>query len=161
MTRPTGAPLSDDPVPWLQQEGYEKVMAVNVDGVAYGLMAAIPHMTATGGGDIVVTASIAGLMAQPPDPIYSMSKHAVVGLVRGAGPALASRNIRVNAVCPGGVDTNIVPPDLKGQGVRFSPPSYIADAVVTILTSGGTGEIWVAYSEGIEPWRYEHPSPRR
>ena len=161
MTRPADAPLSDDPVPWLQPEGYEKVVSVNIDGVAYGLMAAIPHLTAGGGGDIVATSSIAGLMAQPPDPFYSMSKHAVVGLVRGAGPALASRNIRVNAVCPGGVDTNIVPPDLKTAGHRFSPPSYIADAVVTVLTSGGNGEIWVAYGEGSEPWRYEHPSPRR
>lgn len=160
MTRPTGAPMGDDPVPWLNPEGYEKVMGVNVDGVAYGLMAAIPVMTAGGGGDIVATASIAGLMAQPPDPFYAMSKHAVVGLVRGAGPALASRSIRVNAVCPGGVDTNIVPSDLKGAAV-FSPPSYIADAVVSIITRGGTGEIWVAYTQGSEPWVYEHPSPRR
>jgi NAD(P)-dependent dehydrogenase (short-subunit alcohol dehydrogenase family) len=162
MTRPGGAPLQDDPVPWLRPEGYERVVSVNLDGVAYGLMAAIPHLEAQGGGDVVVTASVAGLMEQPADPFYSMTKHAVVGLVRGAGPALASRNIRVNAVCPGGIDTNIVPPDLKEIGsLRFSPPSYIAEAVVAILTSGGNGEIWVAYAEGSPPWRYEHPSPRR
>ena len=160
MTRPTGAPLGDDPVPWLRPEGYEKVCAVNIDGVAYGLMAAIPHLVASGGGDVVITASIAGLMAQPPDPFYSMSKHAVIGLARSAGPALADRNIRVNAVCPGGVDTNIVPSDLKTSGHRFAPPSYIADAVVTAITGGGTGEVWVAYAEDSAPWKYEHPSPR-
>jgi NAD(P)-dependent dehydrogenase (short-subunit alcohol dehydrogenase family) len=162
MTRPTGAPLYDDPVPWLTPEGYEKVVAVNIDGVVYGLLAAIPFLEASGGGDIVVTASISGLMEQPSDPFYALSKHAVVGLVRGAGPALASRNIRVNAVCPGGIDTNIVPPDLKASGrMVFSPPSYLADAVVTVLTSGGNGEIWVAFGVGHEPWLYEHPSPLR
>jgi NAD(P)-dependent dehydrogenase (short-subunit alcohol dehydrogenase family) len=160
MTRPASAPLIDDPVPWLTPEGYEKVMSVNVDGVVLGLLAAIAHLTARGGGDVVITASIAGLMEQPPDPFYSMSKHAVVGFARSAGPALAGRNIRVNAVCPGGIDTNIVPSDLKNSGHKFSPPSYIADAVVNIITGGGNGEIWVAYGEGSEPWKYEHPSPR-
>lgn len=159
MTRPTGAPLLDDPVQWMRPEGYEKVMAVNIDGVAYGLMAAVPHLIAAGGGDIVITASIVGVMAQPPDPFYSMSKHAVVGLARSAGPALAAHNIRVNAVCPGGIDTDIVPSDLR-TATTFSPPSYIADAVVTVLEGGGNGEIWIAYGTGIDPWRYEHPSPR-
>ena len=161
MTRPGRAPLGDDPVPWLTPAGYDKVMAVNVDGVAYGLMATIAHLSAGGGGDVVITASIAGLMAQPPDPFYSMSKHAVIGLARSAGPALAGLNIRVNAVCPGGVDTNIVPADLREGGHRFAPPSYIADAVIDIIVGGGTGEVWVAYGEGSAPWRYEHPSPRR
>lgn len=159
MTRPTGAPLLDDPVPWLRPDGYEKVMSVNVDGVVYGLMAALPHLMAGGGGDVVITASIAGLMAQPPDPFYSMSKHAVIGLARSAGPALAPHNIRVNAVCPGGIDTNIVPSDLR-SATTFSPPSYIADTVASVITGGGNGEIWVAYAEGSPPWRYEHPSPR-
>ena len=162
MTRPIGAPMYDDPVPWLRVEGYEKVVAVNIDGVAYGILAAIPFLEASGGGDIVATASISGLLDQPSDPFYAMSKHAVIGLVRGAGPALASRNIRVNAVCPGGIDTNIVPPDLKASGrMVFSSPSYLADAVVEVLTSGGNGEIWVAFGEGHPPWRYEHPSPLR
>ena len=159
MTRPTGAPLLDDPVQWLRPEGYEKVASVNIDGVAYGLMAAIPHLVASGGGDVVITASIVGVMAQPPDPFYSMSKHAVVGLARSAGPALAGHNIRVNAVCPGGIDTDIVPSDLR-TATTFSPPSYIAEAVMTIIRGGGNGEVWIAYGTGIEPWRYEHPSPR-
>ena len=59
-------------------------MEVNVDGVVFGTMAALPHMEQRGGGRVVVTASVAGIRPQPPDPIYGLSKAAVVGFVRSA-----------------------------------------------------------------------------
>ena len=155
MTPPTGAPIGTDAAVWLKPEAYERVVGVNIDGVAYGLMAAIPHLEAAGGGDVVMTASIAGMVALPEDPFYAMTKHAVNGLARSAGPALESRNIRVNAVCPGVMNTNIVPPDMAKGFKRISEPSYIADTVVRIITNGATGEAWVAYAEGKEPWPYE------
>jgi NAD(P)-dependent dehydrogenase (short-subunit alcohol dehydrogenase family) len=160
MTKPVSHNLMDDVVPWLVPESFEKVCAVNIDGVANGIMAAIPHLTTQGGGDIVVTASIAGLAPFSPDPFYSMSKFAVVGLASSLGPVLEPRGIRINAICPGGIATPLVPPDLRERG-GFSPPSYIAGAVVGALTSGRTGEIWVAWGEGHDPWVYEFPSPRR
>lgn len=160
MTPPTGVAVGDDPVAWMTPSGYERVVSVNLDGVAYGLMAAIPHLTAFGGGDVVMTASIAGMLPVVEDPFYSMTKHGVNGLARSAGPALESRNIRVNAVCPGVMNTNILPPDMAKVFKRISDPSYIADTVVRIITNGATGETWVAYAEGKEPWPYEWASIR-
>ena len=65
---------------------YERVMRVNVDGVVYGARAAARSMAASGGGAIVVTASVAGLIGFSADPIYTLTKHAVVGLVRAERP---------------------------------------------------------------------------
>ena len=73
------------------------------------------------GGSIVATASLAGLMPMPHDPIYTLTKHAVVGYVRAVAPQLAERGIRINVVRPGFVDTPIVTPELRewidGEGI--------------------------------------------
>lgn len=144
---------------------YERVMRVNVDGVVYGARAAARVMAERGGGAIVATASVAGLVGFPPDPIYTLTKHAVVGLVRALGPALAPLGITVNAVNPGIVDTPLVPADvrpvLEAGGVKLIPPSQIADAVVSALTSGRTGECWACLRDaGNNPWSFtELPLP--
>jgi len=161
MTRPRSAPFLDDVVPWLTPAGYHKVMAVNVEGVVLGTMACLPALEASG-GDVVVTASVAGLLAQPEDPYYSMSKHAVLGWVRGMGAVLARRGVRIQAVCPGGIDTAIVPSDLReraGDGA-FSPPAYLAGAVVHALDHGVAGDVWIAYAQGQDYWRYEYAPVR-
>ena len=144
MSRPTSAPAFDDPLAWFHPAAYRKVMGVNADGVAYGIMAALAVMTT--GARIVVTASAAGLKPLLIDPTYAASKYALVGLVRSLAPTLAARGIGIDAICPGGVDTAIVPEDLRRQrGDAFAPPSYIADAVVTVLGHGLPGGIWLAY----------------
>jgi NAD(P)-dependent dehydrogenase (short-subunit alcohol dehydrogenase family) len=150
MSRPIGAPGLDDPLPAITIDTFRRVMAVNVDGVLLGILAALPHL-APGGADLVVTASVAGLIPYPLDPLYSMSKHALVGLVRSLGPLLAGRGARLNAVCPGGVDTALVPPDLRGLGV-LSAPSYIADTIVSILESAASGQVWVAPDATLGAW---------
>jgi NAD(P)-dependent dehydrogenase (short-subunit alcohol dehydrogenase family) len=97
----------------------------------------------TGGGGIVATASVAGLIGWSPDPVYTLSKHAVVGLVRALDPQLEALGISVNAVCPGIVDTAMLGAEMKGvlegAGVPVIPPSQIADGVLTALRSGRTG----------------------
>lgn len=153
MTRPLGAPLLDEVWPWITEAGFTKVSRVNIDGVALGILACLPHM-ATRGGAIVVTASVAGISPLAADPFYTMSKHAVVGLVTALAPALATRNITINAVCPGGIDTGLVPPDLRAAVHQWASPSYIADAVVGVVRAGGTGQIWVAQAEDVPPWQY-------
>jgi NAD(P)-dependent dehydrogenase (short-subunit alcohol dehydrogenase family) len=150
MSRPIGAPGLDDPLPTLTVDTYRRVMAVNVDGVLLGIVALLPHLAPVG-ADLVVTASVAGLVPYPLDPLYSMSKHALVGLVRSLGPLLVAQGARLNAVCPGGVDTELVPPDIRGFGALASP-SYIAEAVVSILGSGASGEVWVAPDESLGAW---------
>jgi NAD(P)-dependent dehydrogenase (short-subunit alcohol dehydrogenase family) len=154
MTRPPQAPL-DDPWNWLTESSYRKVMSVNLDGVVLGLIAALPHLAARG-GDVVVTASIAGLQPLGFDPFYALSKHALVGLVRSLH-GLQSRNIRVNAICPGGVDTAIVPDELRAAHIVMSPPSYIADVVVQVLESCTGGAVWVARSEAQGAWPIDPP----
>ena len=138
---------------------YERVMRVNVDGVVYGARAAARSMAERGGGAIVVTASVAGLIGFSPDPIYTLTKHAVVGLVRALGPALAPLGVTVNAVNPGIVDTPLVPdevkPMLEAGGMKLIPPSQIADGVVSAITSGRTGECWACLRDGgNNPWTF-------
>ncbi len=69
----------------LTDEVYRRIMRVNVDGVVFGMRAAVRAMREHGGA-IVATASLAGLIPFPPDPVYDLTKHAVVGFVRSAAP---------------------------------------------------------------------------
>src|SRR5437763_5524223 len=70
----------------LSDEEYRRVVGVNVDGVVFGAREAARSMKRRGGGSIVATASLAGLVAYATDPLYALTKHAVVGLVRGLAP---------------------------------------------------------------------------
>jgi len=89
-------PLEDYP-----EEIFDEVIAINLKAVWLGLKALIPPMKAQGRGSIVLTSSIQGLAAVPGTSAYTASKHAVVGLTRGAALELAPYGIRVNAVHPG------------------------------------------------------------
>jgi NAD(P)-dependent dehydrogenase (short-subunit alcohol dehydrogenase family) len=126
----------------LTDEQLDRILGVNVRGVTYGARATARAMADHGGG-IVATASVAGLIGWSADPIYTMSKHAVVGLVRALDPQLAMLGISINAVCPGIVDTAMLGSEMKelleGAGVPIIPPSQIAEGVVTALRSGHTG----------------------
>src|SRR6202161_1309443 len=94
--------MGDDSGP----EAYRRAMAVTLAGVAYGSAAARPAIMASGGGTIVATASMAGLVAVPFDPIYAANKHAVVGLVRSLGQSDERDGIRIPALCPSFAYTN-------------------------------------------------------
>jgi NAD(P)-dependent dehydrogenase (short-subunit alcohol dehydrogenase family) len=126
-------------------EQYRRILSVNVDGVVFGAREAARAMAGTGGA-IVATASIAGIWPFAPDPIYTMTKHAVVGLVRSLAAPLGERGITVNAVCPGLVETGLIPPEaaatLRDAGLRLMDPSQVAEAVVAASSSGRSGECW-------------------
>jgi len=125
---------------------YERIRGVNFDGVLLGTRAVVPSMVAAGGGAIVVTASVAGLVAFPEDPYYAATKHGVVGFVRSAAPQLAAKGVRINAICPSATDTAILDDERRAliarEGRAMSSADEVAAAVVDLLTSGGTGEAW-------------------
>jgi len=92
---------------------WDRVVAVNLRGVFLGMRASAPALIDAGGGSIIATASIAGLSGGTNMPSYYASKHGVVGLVKSAAAELAAHQIRVNAVCPGIIDTPILGPGHK------------------------------------------------
>lgn len=95
---------------------WERVMRINVDGVMRMMRAVVPAMLAAGRGSIVNVASEASLRGSAAGVAYTASKHAVVGLTRSGSVMYALQGIRVNAVAPGGVRTNIVAPMSSAMG---------------------------------------------
>ena len=82
---------------------FDRHMAINLKGVFLGLKAV--HGVMANGGAVVVTASTAGVVGLHESPAYTAAKHGVIGLVKAATPAFAAKGVRINALCPGGVDT--------------------------------------------------------
>lgn len=96
-------------------EAWEFTMSVNLTGVMFGLQAAARRMVDQGhGGAIIVTSSAAGLRGVRNSVAYCASKHAVIGVVRSAALDLAAAGVRVNAICPGLIETPLLAP-LQGQ----------------------------------------------
>ncbi|HEX3823941.1 MAG TPA: SDR family NAD(P)-dependent oxidoreductase [Mycobacteriales bacterium] len=143
---------------------YRRAMGVNLDGVVFGAHAAFAALKATS-GDVVATASLAGLVGTGFDPIYGANKHGVVGLVRAIGEDWVQHGIRVNALCPGFADTAIVDPLrelLSDSGIPLIPVELVVDAFVSAATSGRSGECWyIQPGRPAEPFRFRGiPGPR-
>jgi NAD(P)-dependent dehydrogenase (short-subunit alcohol dehydrogenase family) len=90
------------------EDRFDQVMAINVKGPFLGLKAVTPALAKRGGGSVVITSSIAGLTGTPNLSAYTTSKHAVIGLMRGAAKELAPLKIRVNTVNPSPVETEMM-----------------------------------------------------
>jgi NAD(P)-dependent dehydrogenase (short-subunit alcohol dehydrogenase family) len=146
-------------------EAYRRSMAINLDGVVYGIAASRPAIRDSGGGTIVATASMAGIVAVPFDPIYCANKHAVVGLARSLGEVYAPDRVRVHALCPSFAHTNIIKGSeqtLVDMGFPILDVSDVVAAFQRILDSDSTGEAWyVVAGRQSEPFRFRHaPGPR-
>jgi NAD(P)-dependent dehydrogenase (short-subunit alcohol dehydrogenase family) len=141
-----GVTTGEADITQVTDEIYDRATRVNVDGVFYGVRAVVPAMADRGGGSIVATASLAGLIGFSPDPIYCLTKHAVVGLVRSLGPQLADKGITINAVCPSIVDTPLIADMrdvLESSGFPLIDVDSVATAVVDLLAGEATGEAMV------------------
>jgi NAD(P)-dependent dehydrogenase (short-subunit alcohol dehydrogenase family) len=139
----------------LTVESYRRAVSVNVDGVVLGVLRLMQVMD---GGSIVATASLAGLTAMPSDPVYSLTKHAVVGFVRSMAPHLEP--IRLNAVCPGIADTPMIDHQRDAFAVAGFPllaPEDVAEAMWRAATSAASGECWFV-QPGREPAPFTFPN---
>ena len=142
------AGVEQDPEPLTDQTEatYLRIMETNVKGVWLSMKHEVAQMLKRGGGAIVNTSSVAGVVGFPGAPIYAASKHAVVGLTRSVALEYAAQGIRVNAINPGAVETDMYrrftadKPELRARLLALHPigriarPEEIADAVVYLLS---------------------------
>ena len=106
---------------------YQKSIDLNVRTSVIAASEVVPHMRARGGGAIMFTASMAGLVGSMLMPVYSAAKFAVVGLTKSLAQTLAPDNIRVNVVCPGLTDTPMLPQFMsRGGNIEESKKRYLA-----------------------------------
>lgn len=121
----------------LDLAAYDKAMALNVTSATLAAGQVARHMRARGGGAIIFTSSISGLVGSMMSPIYSAAKWAVVGLTKSLALALAGDNIRVNVVCPGLADT----PMKVGFTGRTGDPAEAAANEARIVSAVPMGRL--------------------
>jgi NAD(P)-dependent dehydrogenase (short-subunit alcohol dehydrogenase family) len=132
------------------EEMFDRVIAINLKGVWLCMKYEIAQMLKQGGGAIVNTASAAGLVAVEQLSAYNASKHGVVGLTKTAALEFAQRNIRVNCVCPGLINTPMVARMIDSGGMneqdfvnaepvaRMGKPEEIGEGVVWLLSDAAS-----------------------
>jgi len=140
---------------WSEQS-FDRMIAVNLKGVWLCMKEEIPLMLKEGGGAIVNTASIAGLIGLQTSSAYVAAKHGVIGLTKTAALEYAEATIRVNAVCPGFIETRMTEParaSARGTAIlaqipfgRMGQPGEIAEMVVWLLSERASYVTGAAYN---------------
>ena len=138
------------------EESFDRMIAVNLKGVWLCMKEEIEQMLRQGGGAIVNTASIAGLIGLATSSAYVAAKHGVVGLTKTAAIEYAGDNIRVNAVCPGFIETAMTAPTRatpRGETItaqipfrRFGQPAEIAEMVAWLCSERASYVSGAAYN---------------
>jgi NAD(P)-dependent dehydrogenase (short-subunit alcohol dehydrogenase family) len=151
-----GVTTGEQDVSRLSDDGYRRILGANLDGVVFGVRRLADIMEP--GSAIVATASLAGLVPSPADPIYTLTKHAVIGFVRSVAPQLEERGIRINAVAPGFVETPLIDSaPFTAAGFPLLQPETVAQAVLAAARASETGQVWVV-QPGREPLAFRFPN---
>jgi NAD(P)-dependent dehydrogenase (short-subunit alcohol dehydrogenase family) len=151
-----GVTTGEHDVSRLSDDAYRRILGANLDGVVFGVRRLADVMEP--GSAIVATASLAGLVPSPADPIYTLTKHAVVGFIRSVAPQLEERGIRINAVAPGFVETPLIDTaPFTAAGFPLLQPRAVAQAVLGAARSNETGQVWVV-QPGREPLPFRFPN---
>ncbi|OLC24115.1 MAG: short chain dehydrogenase [Thaumarchaeota archaeon 13_1_40CM_4_48_7] len=138
----------EDPAPFASKTSslFDKIMNVNVKGTWLSMKYEIPQMLKNGGGALVNNSSVFGVIANPQLPLYTASKHAVLGLTKAAALEYAKAGIRINAIAPGAIETEMMEQSigndkqLREALVALHPigrpgkPEEIANAVIWLLS---------------------------
>lgn len=112
-----------------------ETMDINLSSAWRSMKQVIPAMPAGSGGVIVNTASVAGLIGAPRNPVHGVAKHGVVGATRSAALAYAARELRINSVCPGVNDT-----DSSNAAVRHGDMPEFLPTYLPISCAGTTAD---------------------
>jgi NAD(P)-dependent dehydrogenase (short-subunit alcohol dehydrogenase family) len=144
----------------LDEAAYRRALGVNVDGVVLGIRALLPLLERFR-GTVLVTASLAGLVGMESDPVYALTKHAVVGFVRSVAAQLERRGVRIVMVTPGIADTPMLAGPLREAileaGFPLLGPDDVAAAILHAVREGRPGEAFVV-QPGREPVSFRFPN---
>ncbi|MGH7962314.1 MAG: SDR family oxidoreductase [Candidatus Binatia bacterium] len=137
-------------MPDTKQEDWDRVIAINLTGVWLCMKAELTQMLKQGGGTIVNTSSVAGVVGMTRGTAYVAAKHGVIGLTKPAALEYAKSNIRVNAVCPGVIHTAMVDKQLERNPAigdafiantpvgRMGKPEDVAEAVLWLSSDASS-----------------------
>ena len=146
------AGVIDEPteLPEVREDDYNRVMSINLRGTFNSMKYEIIQMRKQGSGAIVNNSSIGGLIGNPGRSVYHATKHAILGITKCTALDYAAKGIRVNAVCPGTIDTPMVRELLRREGLdpeffvdkapigRLGQPEEVAAAVVWLCSPGAS-----------------------
>ncbi len=134
------------PIAEIEEPEWQRMLAINITGVYLGMKYQIPAMKRSGGGAIINTSSVGGLIGTAGVATYCATKHAVIGLTKSAALEYIKDGIRINALCPGGTRTAMMEEWLKAPGVaehvasqtpigRIAAPEEMAGIVLFLASS--------------------------
>jgi NAD(P)-dependent dehydrogenase (short-subunit alcohol dehydrogenase family) len=143
----------------VSDDAYRRILRANLDGVVFGVRRLAAVMAP--GGAIVVTASLAGLVAMERDPLYTLTKHGVIGYVRSVAAQLEARGIRISAIAPGFTDTPLLGDESReavaASGVPLLSAEAVAAAALRAAREAEPGAVWVV-QPGREPVPFRFPN---
>jgi NAD(P)-dependent dehydrogenase (short-subunit alcohol dehydrogenase family) len=129
----------------VSEEDWDRCIDTNLKSVFLGSKYALPHLIRNGGGTIVNDSSNAGLIGRPNDPVYCASKHGIIGLTKSMALRHGPQNVRVNAICPGPIESQMMVDgrEAMGDAGKFDRMAASQTALKRIAPAEEVGELVV------------------